>query len=175
MRNSWGKKVNSYGRSDTETIPVDQTCWTANAPFSSRSHRHRTCVQCTDSLTHPQNAISQLKCLCHPVSCLNLICFFFNAGGQTEVNAKRKETWMYGKEALTWELRWSSLKPATIWRSRAPKTPPTSRLFNDSVVFHLNWHAAVFSLDGKHCVSNAHIHKCFFPKHAGQTKACHVL
>lgn len=133
-----GGKVNSYERGDTETILVDQTCSTANAPFSSCPHRHRTCVQCTDSLTRPQNAISQLKCLCHPVSCLNLISFFLNVGGQIEVNAKRKETRTHRKEAVTCELRWSSLKPETIWRSRAPPK-------------HLRPH--VFSIQWLCCVS----------------------
>lgn len=68
----------------------NQTCSTANAPFSSCSQPRRTCVLCTDSLTRTQNAISQLKCLCHLDSYLNLISFFLNAGGANRGECKEK-------------------------------------------------------------------------------------
>lgn len=168
-----GKKVNCYGRSDTETILVDQTCSTANAPFSSCSQPRRTCVLCTDSLTRTQNAISQLKCLCHLDSYLNLISFFLNAGGQIEVNAKRKETRMYRKETVTCELGWSSLKPATIRRSRAPQHTSylASLHLNDSVVFHWNRQVAVLRFDGERCVSSAHDPTCC-PPQVGSAQPC---
>lgn len=122
-----GKKVNCYGRSDTETILVDQTCSTANAPFSSCSQPRRTCVLCTDSLTRTQNAISQLKCLCHLVSCLNLISFFLYVGGG-------KSRWMQRErrrgciEKKRWLVNWGEAHWSQR-QSRGPtKTPPTSRL-----------------------------------------------
>lgn len=169
----------SYERSDTETILVTQTCSIANAPFSTRSHRHFTGVQCTDSPTRPQNAISQLKRLCHPVSCLNLIASFF-------LRQEGKSRWMQRErrrgciEKKHWCVNWGKAH----WNQRQsedPKPRNTSALMslNDTVVFHLNRQVAAIHSDAASQTCKAGV--CSLPEHfpsshTGQTLsvACNV-
>lgn len=116
MGNETLKKVNCYWKYWHRKIPVDQTDSAAHATFSSSSHRHCIYVLCTNALSPFQTTISQLKCLCHLLSCLKLISFFSWGGGRGG-ERKRTEKKQWQKEAEKYkELRQSKDSEPTCGR-----------------------------------------------------------